>query len=124
MGLHHGRQAHNQALGAVLQGKHSIGVLYYLLARMVLQMRGSVTPTQQWDVMVDLFFYRYHSAHPSTRGRPCGCARSVPQTWACREALGVSGGVGRFREHWRKGGGAEGSPSTWSSETHEILGIN
>ena len=42
----------------VAQGKHSIGVLYYLLARMVLQMRGTVTPSQPWDVMVDLFFYR------------------------------------------------------------------
>jgi len=42
----------------LVQGKHSIGVLYYLLARMVLQMRGTVTPSAQWDVMVDLFFYR------------------------------------------------------------------
>ena len=33
-------------------------MLYYLLARMVLQMRGTVTPSQPWDVMVDLFFYR------------------------------------------------------------------
>lgn len=28
------------------------GVLYYLLARMVLQMRGTVTPANPWDVMV------------------------------------------------------------------------
>ena len=41
-----------------VQGKHSIGVLYYLLARMVLQMRGTVTAQSPWDVMVDLFFYR------------------------------------------------------------------
>eukprot|EP00270_Netrium_digitus_P002909 TRINITY_DN132_c0_g1_i5.p1 TRINITY_DN132_c0_g1~~TRINITY_DN132_c0_g1_i5.p1 ORF type:complete len:337 (+),score=110.59 TRINITY_DN132_c0_g1_i5:185-1195(+) len=40
------------------KGKHSIGCLYWLLSRMVLQMRGTVTPTQPWDVMVDLFFYR------------------------------------------------------------------
>lgn len=40
------------------KGKHSIGCLFWLLARMVLQMRGLILPGQKWDVMVDLFFYR------------------------------------------------------------------
>eukprot|EP00262_Sarcandra_glabra_P008622 TRINITY_DN221_c0_g1_i1.p1 TRINITY_DN221_c0_g1~~TRINITY_DN221_c0_g1_i1.p1 ORF type:complete len:338 (+),score=72.78 TRINITY_DN221_c0_g1_i1:72-1016(+) len=40
------------------KGKHSIGCLFWLLARMVLQMRGTILPGQRWDVMVDLFFYR------------------------------------------------------------------
>lgn len=40
------------------KGKHSIGVMYYILARMVLQMRGTLPYGQPWDVMVDLFFYR------------------------------------------------------------------
>ncbi|TQE09729.1 hypothetical protein C1H46_004686 [Malus baccata] len=40
------------------KGKHSIGCLFWLLARMVLQMRGSLLPGHKWDVMVDLFFYR------------------------------------------------------------------
>ena len=34
------------------KGKQSIGCLYWLLARMVLQMRGTVTAAQPWDVMV------------------------------------------------------------------------
>ncbi|MQM22642.1 hypothetical protein Taro_055697 [Colocasia esculenta] len=40
------------------KGKHSIGCLFWLLARMVLQMRGTIAPGHKWDVMVDLFFYR------------------------------------------------------------------
>ncbi|OAY66693.1 40S ribosomal protein SA [Ananas comosus] len=40
------------------KGKHSIGCLFWLLARMVLQMRGTILPGRKWEVMVDLFFYR------------------------------------------------------------------
>ncbi|CAK7336945.1 unnamed protein product [Dovyalis caffra] len=40
------------------KGKHSIGCLFWLLARMVLEMRGTIRPGLKWDVMVDLFFYR------------------------------------------------------------------
>ncbi|KAK4350677.1 hypothetical protein RND71_029990 [Anisodus tanguticus] len=40
------------------KGKHSIGVLFWLLGRMVLQMRGTIAQGHKWDVMVDLFFYR------------------------------------------------------------------
>ncbi|KAG8079730.1 hypothetical protein GUJ93_ZPchr0007g4584 [Zizania palustris] len=40
------------------KGKQSIGCLFWLLARMVLQMRGTILPGRKWEVMVDLFFYR------------------------------------------------------------------
>ena len=39
------------------KGKHSIGCLFWLLARMVLQMRGTVRPGHKWDVMVTSQFY-------------------------------------------------------------------
>jgi small subunit ribosomal protein SAe len=40
------------------RGKHSLGLMYWLLAREVLRMRGSVNRKQPWDVAVDLFFHK------------------------------------------------------------------
>jgi len=39
------------------RGKHSVGLMWYLLARQVIYLRNA-TKGQPWDVMVDLFLYR------------------------------------------------------------------
>lgn len=46
------------AIPANNKGRKAIGVLYFILARMVLQMRGTLPYDSEWDVVVDLFFYR------------------------------------------------------------------
>jgi len=40
------------------KSKHSIGLMYWLLARQILRLRGALAYDQSWDVMVDMFFYR------------------------------------------------------------------
>lgn len=40
------------------QNKHSLGLMYWMLAREVLRLKGSISRTSDWEVMPDLYFYR------------------------------------------------------------------
>lgn len=41
-----------------MQGDHSLGLMWWMLAREVLRLRGTISRETPWDVMPDLYFYR------------------------------------------------------------------
>jgi len=47
---------------------HSVGLLWWLLAREVLRMRGAIRRDQRWDVQVDLYFSRDIEAEQAIPG--------------------------------------------------------
>lgn len=40
------------------KSNHSVGLMWWLLAREVLRLRGTISREGKWDVVVDLFFYK------------------------------------------------------------------
>lgn len=41
------------------KARHSIGLIWWMLAREVLRLRGTISSREtEWDIMVDLYFYR------------------------------------------------------------------
>jgi small subunit ribosomal protein SAe len=78
------------AIPANNKGKHSIGALFWLLARMVLQMRGTISAAQPWDVMVDLFFYR-EPEDSKERDEEEGAAPEFAAVEYAAPALGLGG---------------------------------
>jgi len=91
------------------RGKHSIGLMWWLLAREVLYMKNVIPRGQPWEVMPDLFFYRDPSEEEKeeTEDKTAFANPQQDASW--------TGAVG---ENWDSNPATE----TWSSTPAETTG--
>jgi len=71
------------AIPANNKAPHSVGLLYWLLAREVLYMRKALQRGTAWDVMPDLFFYREEAEKEKEAAAAAGAGRGgeADGTW-------------------------------------------
>ena len=76
------------------KSKHSIGLMYWLLAREVLRMRGTVMRDAPWEVPIDLFFYRdMEELEKQEEARAFEEQANAPSTTAYKETSVVQSGA-------------------------------
>jgi small subunit ribosomal protein SAe len=110
------------AIPANNKGKHSIGLLYWLLAREVLYMRKALQRGTNWEVMPDLFFYRdpeeaEREAKAAEEAR--GQGRAPELTMAEPAAGGPSAWETPTGESWA-GAPAMGHTAEWGAEAAPV----
>merc|ERR1712183_417688 len=84
------------------KGKHSVGLVWWFLAREVLRLRGTIPREQEWDVMPDLYFYRdqeeiekdeevaQKAAEAEAEPAPQDWSEAAPGDWNNEPAPGMS----------------------------------
>lgn len=102
------------------KGKHSIGLVYWLLAREVLRLRGTISREQPWETMVDMFFYRdpeeTEKSAEEVAGEAAGAwedAAAAPAEGSAEWAAGAVGG-----QDWAASA-APAVTESWASEAWE-----
>jgi small subunit ribosomal protein SAe len=112
-------------------GKNSIALMFWLLAREVLRMRAVILRTEPWNVMVDLFMYREpeeveqqaKAAEEAAAAEPttAAAAEFVPEAtdgkigeWGAQEETSGLQGYQGDTQNWQQGQGQP--PADWQAQ--------
>ncbi|OZJ06306.1 40S ribosomal protein S0 [Bifiguratus adelaidae] len=103
------------------KGKHAIGLMYWLLARQILRLRGSLEYNQPWNVMVDMFFYRDPEEVEKENAAIEGAkedqwAATAEPEWSAEGSAAV-GGVDPSLAAAASGDWAASATDNWADET-------
>jgi small subunit ribosomal protein SAe len=87
------------------KGRHSIGLVWWMLAREVLRLRGTIASREaEWDVMTDLYFYRDPEAEENKDSAGQDESK-VPGV----EEVGAAAVESGFNNEWEVSGGTAGA---------------
>ncbi|KAF1941134.1 ribosomal protein S2 [Clathrospora elynae] len=87
------------------KGRHAIGLIWWMLAREVLRLRGTLASREaEWDVMTDLYFYRDPEAEENKDSAGVEEAK-VPGV----DEVGPAAVEGGFSSEWEVSGASAGA---------------
>jgi hypothetical protein len=95
------------------KGRHAIGLIWWMLAREVLRLRGTLASREaEWDVMTDLYFYR----DPEAEENKDSAGQDEAKVPGVDEA-GPGAVEGGFNNEWEVGNATGGSAFAAASGT-------
>ncbi|PYI21267.1 40S ribosomal protein uS2, partial [Aspergillus aculeatinus CBS 121060] len=101
------------------KGRHAIGLVWWLLAREVLRLRGTIASREvDWDVVVDLYFYRDPEAEENKEIADETKVASAEEVGPAAIESGYAG------DNWDTAGAGAGAPGTAFSAATAAAGTS
>jgi len=102
------------------KGRHAIGLIWWMLAREVLRLRGTLASREtEWDVMTDLYFYR----DPEAEENKDSAGQDEAKVPGVDEAGAAAVGDG-FNTEWEVQGGTAGAFAAAANTTGAAAGAS